>query len=281
MQRQRIIDRFLMQVEPEVFGYKTVYLLIAGIDIEENNKESEKLYRILRKAGEISEHHACVGQLNAFGLLVKANEIEQKISMLKSYTELPLTVLGVRESGRIFQHSKKLIETDYKLMYFLLKNPRAKVENIAKATGVTTKTVKRRLDKLVQDRIVAFSTIFRPEALRGYLMFYVLLNTSSGSSAKVIDKIRSRYERYLFSEPITQPNAIFLTLFSENIYELDGVYKEVVKVSPEIKKAWLFIDIDVKVSQNWLSNELRVRLQRSNSLVIQLPGKRLQESQSG
>jgi Lrp/AsnC family leucine-responsive transcriptional regulator len=38
MERQRIIDRSLMLVEPEIFGYKTVYVLISGRDIEENNR---------------------------------------------------------------------------------------------------------------------------------------------------------------------------------------------------------------------------------------------------
>jgi Lrp/AsnC family leucine-responsive transcriptional regulator len=38
MERQRIIDRSLMLVEPEIFGYKTVYVLISERDIEENNR---------------------------------------------------------------------------------------------------------------------------------------------------------------------------------------------------------------------------------------------------
>jgi DNA-binding Lrp family transcriptional regulator len=225
--------------------------------------EGEKIYRILRRTGEISEHHSCVGQINAFGLLVKENEIERKISLLKNLTELPITILGIRESGRIFSHSRIMpTKTDCRLMHFLTENPRARVGDIAKAAGVTTKTAKRRLDKLVEDRIISFTTVFRPEALRGYLMFYILLNIKKGSSSKVMQEIRTRYSKYLFSEPTVQPSAIFLTLFSENIYELDAVYRKIVKASPEIKKAWLFIDINVRLFENWLVNELEKRLHR-------------------
>ncbi len=263
MQRQRIIDRFVMLVEPEIFGYKKVYLLITGIDIEESNKEGEKVYRTLREAGEIMEHRVCVGQINQFGLLVRENEVEEKISILKSNTELSLTILGIRESGRALSHSKELIETDYKLMHFLLKNPRAKVEDLAKAAGITTKTVKRRLDKLMQDQAIMFRPIFRPEALRGYLMFYVLLNVRHENSSRVLQRIRARHETYLFSEPIVQSSVIFLTLFSENIYELDRVYRLILRASPEIEKSWLFIDIDVKVYQAWLSNELEKKLKKA------------------
>jgi DNA-binding Lrp family transcriptional regulator len=260
MQRQQIIDKFVLFVEPEIFGYKTVYIVVTGMDIEENTRESDKLYGILRLAGEISEHHVCIGQINAFGLLVKENEVEKSIGLLENQIGQSLTILGMRESGRIFSNSKALIQTDYRLMHFLVKNPRAKVEGIAQATGITTKTVKRRLDKLVEDRIIAFRTVFRPEALRGYLVFYVLVNVKNRSSSKVLERIRSGYEKYLFSEPIIQPNIIFLNLFSENIYELDSVYRKIVKASSEVEKAWLFIDIDVRLFQDWLSNELERRL---------------------
>jgi DNA-binding Lrp family transcriptional regulator len=59
------------------------------------------------------------------------------------------------------------------------------------ATGITTKTVKWRLDKLVEDQIIGFSTIFSPEALRGYLMFYVLLNIENGASSRLLEEIRA------------------------------------------------------------------------------------------
>jgi DNA-binding Lrp family transcriptional regulator len=59
------------------------------------------------------------------------------------------------------------------------------------ATGITTKTVKRRLDELVEDQIIGFSTIFSPEALRGYLMFYVLLNIENGASSRLLEEIRA------------------------------------------------------------------------------------------
>lgn len=260
MQQQQIIDKFVLFVEPKIFGYKTVYIVVTGMDIEENTREGDKLYGILRLAGEISEHHVCIGQINAFGLLVKENEVEKSIGLLENQIGQSLTILGMRESGRIFSNSKALIQTDYRLMHFLAKNPRAKVQDIAEATGITTKTVKRRLDKLVEDRIIAFRTVFRPETLRGYLVFYVLVYVKNGSSSKVLDRIRSGYEKYLFSEPIIQPNIIFLNLFSENIYELDSVYRKIVKASSEIEKAWLFIDIDVRLFQDWLSNELERRL---------------------
>lgn len=96
-----------------------------------------------------------------------------------------------------------------------MKDPRRKAEDIVQAEGVTTKTVKRRLDKLVEARILSFSVIFRTEAITDYLIFYVLLRFKNGSSSKVLETIRANCERYLFSETIVQPNVIFLMPFSK------------------------------------------------------------------
>lgn len=117
------------------------------------------------------------------------------------------------------------------------------------------------MDKLIEDGIIAIRIVFRPEALRCYLVFYVLVNVKNGSSSKVLERIRSEYEKY-FLESIIQPTIIFHYLFSENIYELDKVYRKFVKAASEIKKAWLFIDIDVRLFQNWLSNVLEKKLRK-------------------
>lgn len=96
------------------------------------------MYGILRLAGEISEHHVCIGLINAFGLFVKEDEVEKSIGLLENQIGQSLTIQGMRESGWIFSTSKTLIQTDYRLIHFLAKNSRAKVEDIAQATGITT-----------------------------------------------------------------------------------------------------------------------------------------------
>jgi DNA-binding Lrp family transcriptional regulator len=270
MERQQIIDRFVTFVEPEIFGYKTVYLLVAGIDIQGNSQEREKLYNTLTLAGKIAEQRVCLGRINAFELLVKKDDIEKNLNLLEKHLGQSLTILGIRGQIRHFSNSKKeLTETDYRLIRILVKNPRAEVEDIAQAIDVTTKTVKRRLDRLIDQKLVSFSSIFRPEALRAYLIFTVLLSIRDGiSSSKVMAKIRSHHGRYLFSEPIIKPKTILLTLFSENVFELDSVYRQIAKESMGIEKSWLFVDLHIKVLQNWLSNELEKILIKTHPMPL-------------
>jgi DNA-binding Lrp family transcriptional regulator len=245
--------------------------MVADVDVEGNPREQEKLFNTLRLAGKIAEQHVCLGRINAFELLVNENDVAKSISLLQKRLGQSLTVLGTRGTIRNFPNSKKieLTETDCKMIQLLVKNPRLEVEDIAKSIGVTTKTVKRRLDRLIDQKLVSFSAIFMPQALRAYLIFGVLLKVKDEiSTSNLMERIRSQHERYIFAEPIVKPKTILLTLFGENIYELDSVYRKIAKESMGIGQSWLFVDLDFKVFQNWLSNELESNLNKTVRMPV-------------
>lgn len=253
---QRVIDRFIVVINHEFFGYKKLYLLISGVDIEKDNNNSN-IFNILNLAGYVSEHYICVGQLHSFGLVIQDN-VEQKIEMLKRLID-NLTILGIQEPKKTGTSLGKLKETDAKIIYYLVKDPRARVEDIAKYAKVTTKTVKRRLDNLVINNIIAFSTTFKPEAIQGHILFHVLLLSPSGREIKIFEIIRSEHYAHFFAEPILQTGIIFLNLYAENVYELDKRYVQIINSSPEIEKSWLFIDKDVEIFQDWIIEEINKR----------------------
>jgi hypothetical protein len=58
-------------------------------------------------------------------------------------------------------------------------------------------------------------------------------------------------------------------LFGENIYELDSVYRKIAKESMGIGQSWLFVDLDFKVFQNWLSNELESNLNKTVRMPVE------------
>lgn len=255
MTDQNVIDRFIAVVNHEFFGYKKLYLLISGIDIEKDNNSN--IFSILNLAGHVSEHYICVGQLHSFGLLIKEN-LDQKIEMLKRVVE-NLTILGTQEPRKTRIRLEKLKEIDFKIIYYLVEDPRARLDDIAQNAKVTTKTVKRRLDDLLSNNVIAFSTTFRPESIHGYILFHILLVGQAGSESRIYARIRTNYHTHFFAEPVVQPGIIFLNLFAQNVYELDNRYLEIINSSTEIDKSWLFIDKDVKIFQNWIINEIQKR----------------------
>jgi DNA-binding Lrp family transcriptional regulator len=252
MINQNIIDRFIVVVNHEFFGYKKLYLVVSGIDLEKDNNSN--IFGILSLVGHICEHYVCVGQIHSFGLLIKDN-IDQKVEMLKRLIT-SLTVLGIQEPGKTGTSLEKLKETDFKIIYYLVKDPRTRVEDVARYAKVTTKTVKRRLDNLIRNNIIAFSTTFKPESIQGYILFHILLIGPAGSEIKTFERIRYAHQTHFFSEPIVQSGIIFLNLFAQNVYELDKRYLEIINSSTEIEKSWLFIDKKIKIYQNWIIDEI-------------------------
>ena len=56
-----------------------------------------------------------------------------------------VTILGIQEPKSEI-NLQRLSETDFKLMYYLVKNLILKIDELAYNIEITTKTVKRRLD---------------------------------------------------------------------------------------------------------------------------------------
>lgn len=220
--------------------------MISGIDLEKDN--GNNIFSILSLAGHVSEHFVCVGQVHSFGLLIKWN-LDQKVEMLKSLIK-SLTVLGIREPNKLDIGLEKLSETDYNMIHHLVNDPKARVEDMAKYVGVTTKTIKRRLDKLVTTNVINFSTVFKPESLHGYILYHILLTVQPGSESKIFEAIRYNHKTYFFAEPVLQTQIIILNLYARNVYELDKGYLDIINTSTKIEKSWLFIDKDIKIFQN-------------------------------
>ncbi|MDR4491628.1 MAG: winged helix-turn-helix transcriptional regulator [Candidatus Nitrosocosmicus sp.] len=249
---QNIIDKFIVVLNHEIFGYKKLNLLISGIYLEGDNNSN--IFRILSLAGHICEHYVCVGQIHSFGLLIKDN-IEQKIEMLKKLID-GLTILGVQEPRKTGIRLEKLKETDFKIIYCLVKDPRANVGDMSKHAKVTTKTVKRRLDTLITKNLIAFSTTFKPKSIQGYILFHILLILRHEIELEILKEIRSDHHTHFFAEPIVQARIIFLNLYSQNVYELDKRYLQIINSSTEIEKSWLFIDKDILIYQDWIIDEI-------------------------
>ena len=231
--------------------------MISGVDIEKDNNNN--IFNILSLAGHVSEHYVCVGQIHSFGLLIKDN-IEQRVGMLQRLID-GLTVLGVQEPRKTGIGLEKLKETDFKIIYCLINDPRLRVEHMAKNAKVTTKTIKRRLDNLITNNILSFSATFKPEAIQGYILFHILLTGDPGSELRIFEELRPDHQTHFFAEPIVQAGIIFLNLYAENVYELDNRYLKIINSSREIQKSWLFIDKDVKIFQNWIIDEIAKKTQ--------------------
>lgn len=81
----------------------------------------------------------CVGQLNSFGILIK-DDVEEKINSIRKLVKTSIKILGIQEPAKTRIELKRLSKTDLKLIYYLVKNPKITIDDLAENIEITTKT---------------------------------------------------------------------------------------------------------------------------------------------
>jgi len=162
----------------------------------------------------------------------------------------------------------KMVETDYKLMQVLARNPRARLDEVATKICMASKTVRRRLDRLIENRVVQFGILYNPTKFRGYIPFHILEYTDQ-NVRKVLDAIYKEFDRYFFGYPEINYNLniIILDMYSTSVYELDELYKKI-RSSSGIKDTHLLIPTKIRISHKWLLRQLETNLDQCNTVPI-------------
>jgi len=122
MQKNELIKKFFIKVEPPVLGYGVLYFVISGENIKE----------ILEQVSLVGEPHfvaPCIGGITVCSIIVKEN-LEQKIELAKKLMK-DLKVLSIFEAENP-GFNTNLTKTDLEILDELIKDPRQKIETIAK-----------------------------------------------------------------------------------------------------------------------------------------------------
>ncbi len=264
MLQEGVIEKFVLEVNPTQFNYKMIYLLIPGYEMSLNDNA---LNDIINLVGYVLFQAICIGHLNVFCIIVKDDDnFERKIHHLKSLIK-SARVLGIVERPKGTRNTRllKMIETDYKLIQTLLLDPRAKVDEVASRICPASKTVSRRLDKLIENRVIQFNILYNPTAFIGYIPFHILVHADQNALRKVLDEISKQFGQYFFGYPEINSdlNIIILDMFSTSIYELDTHYKKI-RSTFGVTSADLLIPTKIRISQKWLFDELESKLVTSH-----------------
>lgn len=148
--------------------------------------------------------------------------MEQLLSSLRP------ALLGVIQSQNREVHHD-LSQTDYTIMKQLIKSPRMEISIISAATSISSKTVRRRLDKMIRNHVLEFSIQPNPDAMKGYLVFFLdvkLKNRRSHYRQKVLQRIYEElHERFMLlsSDISNQEDSIGLLLGSEDTIGIESI----------------------------------------------------------
>lgn len=242
MIKNGIIEFFTLKIEPPVLGYGVLYFVVTGEDLD-------KILQQVKLIGEPFFVVPCIGGITVCSIVVKEN-VQQKIELAKNLMK-DVRVLSIFEAENP-GISSNLTKTDLEIINELMKDPRQKIENIAKKTNLSTKTVTRSIEKLQNDEAVQFTLVYEPTKIEGYIP-YCILTWIDGDLKQTLDVLKNEFSENFLQKPFLAKNQIVLFMYSDDIFKLDDLTQQARKI-PGVKTADLFIPKKIAFPQEWIKN---------------------------
>ena len=255
MQKLEIIEKFFVKVEPPVLGYGILYFVVSG----ENMKE------VLEQVSLVGEPNfvvPCVGGITVCSIIVKEN-LEQKIELAKKLMK-DFKVLSIFEAENP-GFKKNLTKTDLQILDELIKNPRQKIETVAKNTKMSTKTITRCIEKLQKNEGIQFTTLYDPKKIKKYIP-YAIITWVEEDLKETLEKMNKEFSNTYLQIPFIAKNQIVLFMYSNDIYKMDELTQKVRNLK-NVKSADLFIPKKISFYDKWIKTAI-VDLKKSSKLHL-------------
>ena len=240
MQEQQIIEEFFVKIEPPVLGYGILYFVVSGEDIKE----------ILEQLSLVGEPYfvvPCVGGITVCSIVVKEN-IQQKIELANKLMKdvRVLSIFEAEDPG----YSANLTKTDLEILEELIKDPRQKIETIAKKTDLSTKTITRCIEKLQANDGIQFTLIYDPKKIDNYIP-HAILTWIEGDLKETLEKLNETFSESYLQIPFISKNQIVLFMYSNSIFEMDELTQKA-RTIKNVKSADLFIPKKISFYIKWI-----------------------------
>ena len=255
MEASGIIEKFFLKVEPPVLGYGVLYFVVSGENVNE----------VLEQVSLVGEPYVvvpCIGGITVCGIVVKEN-IEQKIDLANKLMK-DVRVLSIFEAENTGFNSN-LTKTDLEILEELIKEPRQRIEKIAKSTNMSTKTITRCIEKLNKNEGIQFTLIYNPRKIDGYIP-HVILTWINGDFKKTLKNMNKIFSKSYLQIPFIAKNQIVLFMYSENIFKMDELTQKVRNVE-NVKSADLFIPKKISFYIDWLEKVI-IYFKKSSKLHL-------------
>jgi len=244
MEKREIIKEFFIKVEPPVLGYGVLYFVVSGENINE----------ILEQVSLVGEPYfvvPCIGGITVCGIVVKEN-VKQKIELASKLMKdvRDLSIFEAENPG----FSSNLTKTDLEILEKLIKDPRQKIENIAKNTNLSTKTITRCIEKLQENDGIQFTLVYDSRKIEEFIP-HVILTWIEGDLKETLENMNNTFSKSYLQIPFIAKNQIVLFMYSDSIFKMDELTQKV-RTIKNVKSADLFIPKKISFYTKWLESAI-------------------------
>lgn len=244
MVEKNVIENFFVKVEPPILGYGVLYIVVSGENINE----------ILEQVSLVGEPNfvvPCVGGITVCSIAVKEN-IQQKIELANKLMK-DVRVLSIFEAENP-GYDANLTKTDLEILEELIKDPRQKIEKIAKNANLSTKTITRCIDKLQQNEGIQFTLIHNPKKIENFIP-HAILTWVEGDLKETLENMNKEFSEFYLQIPFIAKNQIVLFMYSDNIFKMDELSQKVRKLK-NVKSTDLFIPKKISFYVGWIEKAI-------------------------
>jgi DNA-binding Lrp family transcriptional regulator len=254
MIENKIIEEFVLKIEPPVLGYSVLYFVVTG-------KEVCDIIQKIRLVGEPFFVVPCIGGITVCSIVVKEDPVK-KMDLAKNLLR-DVRVLSVFEAKNPDIRSD-LTKTDIEIIDILLKDPRLKIEEISKKSGFSTKTITRSLEKLQNDEAIQFTLIYNPKNMEEFIPFAILVGVTDVK--KTLAKLDKTFSGSFLQKPFVHMNQIVLFMYTDNIYKMDDLSCKVHDVDG-IQSVDLFMPKKITFLNAWVRDAV-IQAKKSKRLHL-------------
>jgi DNA-binding Lrp family transcriptional regulator len=267
-----VIEKFVVLVNPIIFGYEKLCVLIVK-NIDKAIREQD-IFKKISLLGDIVAYSEELEGSYIFRLYVKditQYKVEAVTDLLKP-AEIKVFFADFSPPP-----SMKINRTDLEIIKSLLPDAKKSVENISKETSLSPKTVTRRIEKMKRNYVSQFTISRNLTSMRltGYIEFDVLIHVELPKYQGVLKKLYDELDEYLIFIPAWyQREVIVAVFFCANVSTTKLILRRLESYIGVIKVE-SFIRTSITISQDWLKREIDKKITANHKY----PSFRLQEEQ--
>jgi DNA-binding Lrp family transcriptional regulator len=256
MVRSRVIEKFVVRVNPAAFGYRTAIVLIRT----SNGITKDDVIQRVKQFGDLAYHVHHMGRTSVAALIIKKPLDDNIIQSLNDCLK-PATVISIAVNE--LSVSTSLSETDLRIIKCLLLGARTEISDIAKEVRISEKTTTRRLNRMKEGRLLDFSIQCNPAAMIGRIQFAIPITVAKSHYRSVLERMYAEFQANILYSPIfvffDPADRLTFVLFGENVFTVDSVLAKVNSFEG-VKSADVYILTKWQYYDNWIMKEVDERL---------------------
>lgn len=256
MVSEKVIERFIVLINPSILGYKTICNFVVRKDLL-----NQELMERIGLVGDIHYQFGVMGGVEGFIMMVREGS-EEKIELLLKSLQPAILAMTIQNCN--YQRmSDKLTVTDYHIIKQLVYNPRMEISEIGRAISTSPKTVRRRLEKMHErNHMLEFTMLPNPNAMKGQIVFFLSVKVERAMYNDILEKIFSRLHNHIILSLMThdqEKEAIGLNLATEDVFKIESIRSQIQSLKG-VKEANVFLPIKIQYNEDVIMKSIEKQI---------------------